>query len=123
MHWITRTHRGLSVTHRPAAEIPPHALTTFRHACEAFGFLVAIGERMPFDVAAGFLVTYGTSQHALKDRAALRAGSAPDWQALQAAIGAMTPEAQAETTWVYWRARVMLATGGDPERAESFECR
>lgn len=33
-----------------------------------------IGERMPFDVAAGFLVTYGTSQHALKDRAALRAG-------------------------------------------------
>lgn len=33
-----------------------------------------IGEHMPFDVAAGFLVTYGTSQHALQDRAALRAG-------------------------------------------------
>lgn len=50
MHWITRTHRGLNVTHRPAAEIPPHALTTFRHACEAFGFLVAIGERItPLD--------------------------------------------------------------------------
>ena len=29
---------------------------------------------MPFDVAAGLLVTYGTSQHALKDRGELRAG-------------------------------------------------
>jgi NADPH2:quinone reductase len=33
-----------------------------------------IGATMPFDVAAGLLVTYGTSQHALKDRADLRAG-------------------------------------------------
>ncbi len=29
---------------------------------------------MPYDVAAGFLVTYGTSYHALKDRAALQSG-------------------------------------------------
>jgi NADPH2:quinone reductase len=29
---------------------------------------------MPFDEAAAFLMTYGTSQHALKDRAHLRAG-------------------------------------------------
>lgn len=55
---------------------------------------------------------------AWKARAALRAGSAPDWKALQAAIGAMTPQAQADTTWVYWQARALLATGGDAERAE-----
>jgi len=33
-----------------------------------------IGATMPFDVAAGLLVTYGTSHHALKDRGELRAG-------------------------------------------------
>lgn len=33
-----------------------------------------IPETMPFDEAAALLLTYGTSQHALKDRAQLRAG-------------------------------------------------
>jgi len=33
-----------------------------------------IPDAMDFSTAAGFLVTYGTSHHALKDRAALRAG-------------------------------------------------
>jgi NADPH2:quinone reductase len=33
-----------------------------------------IPETMPFDQAAALLMTYGTSQHALKDRAQLRAG-------------------------------------------------
>ena len=33
-----------------------------------------IPDAMPFDVAAALLMTYGTSQHALKDRAALRSG-------------------------------------------------
>jgi NADPH2:quinone reductase len=33
-----------------------------------------IPDSMPFDVAAALLLTYGTSQHALKDRAQLRAG-------------------------------------------------
>jgi NADPH2:quinone reductase len=42
-------------------------------ACPAEACL-PIGETMPFDVAAGFLVTYGTSQHALVDRGALRTG-------------------------------------------------
>ena len=31
-------------------------------------------EQMPFDIAASFVMTYGTSYHALKDRAALKAG-------------------------------------------------
>jgi NADPH2:quinone reductase len=33
-----------------------------------------IPDAMPFDTAAALLMTYGTSQHALKDRARLRAG-------------------------------------------------
>jgi len=33
-----------------------------------------IPDRMPFDEAAALLMTYGTSQHALKDRAQLKAG-------------------------------------------------
>jgi NADPH2:quinone reductase len=33
-----------------------------------------IGEAMPFEEAAAFLMTYGTSHHALRDRAALKAG-------------------------------------------------
>lgn len=35
---------------------------------------VRIPESMPYDVGAAFLMTYGTSWHALKDRAVLRAG-------------------------------------------------
>jgi NADPH2:quinone reductase len=33
-----------------------------------------IPDAMPFDLAASFVMTYGTSYHALKDRAALKAG-------------------------------------------------
>jgi len=36
--------------------------------------LVKIPESMPFDDAAAFIMTYGTSYHALKDRANLQAG-------------------------------------------------
>lgn len=38
------------------------------------GTLVPIPEEMPFEDAACFIFTYGTSHHALKDRAALREG-------------------------------------------------
>lgn len=36
--------------------------------------LVPLGEGLPFDVAAGFTMTYGTSHHALKQRAQLKPG-------------------------------------------------
>jgi NADPH2:quinone reductase len=36
--------------------------------------LTIIPDNMPFDEAAAFVMTYGTSQHALKDRGALKAG-------------------------------------------------
>lgn len=42
-------------------------------ACDA-SRVVAIPDEMPFDIAAGFLITYATSHHALKDRAGLRPG-------------------------------------------------
>ena len=38
------------------------------------GRLVKIPDSMPFDDAAAFILTYGTSWHALKDRAQLKAG-------------------------------------------------
>jgi NADPH2:quinone reductase len=38
------------------------------------GRLVKIPDAMPFDEAAAFIMTYGTSWHALKDRAQLKAG-------------------------------------------------
>jgi NADPH2:quinone reductase len=42
-------------------------------AVDAAG-VVKIPDAMPFDEAAAFLMTYGTSHHALKDRAALKPG-------------------------------------------------
>ena len=38
------------------------------------GRLTKIPDAMPFDVAAAFILTYGTSYHALKDRGQLKAG-------------------------------------------------
>ena len=38
------------------------------------GRCIGMPEAMPFDEAAAFVMTYGTSYHALKDRAALKAG-------------------------------------------------
>ncbi len=53
---------------------------------------------------------------AWKARAALRAGQ---WKEVQAAIGAMSEEAQKDSTWVYWKARALNAYGGDDRRAEA----
>jgi len=44
-----------------------------------------------------------------KTRAALRAGSTPKWSVVEAAIGAMSPEARKDPTWIYWHARALLA--------------
>ncbi len=53
-----------------------------------------------------------------KVRAALRAG---DWGAVGPAIGAMSDEAQRDSTWVYWRARALLANR--PTEAQRLEAR
>jgi NADPH2:quinone reductase len=44
------------------------------HVCAQAGRIVPAPDGMPFEDAAAFLMTYGTSHHALIDRAALRSG-------------------------------------------------
>jgi soluble lytic murein transglycosylase len=48
---------------------------------------------------------------AWKVRAALRAGRAPQWRSIQKAVDAMSEEARQDPTWVYWKARALLASG------------
>ena len=54
-----------------------------------------------------------------KARAALRAGPAPQWKTLSGAIDAMSDEGRKDPTWIYWKARALLAHGGDDGRAEA----
>ncbi len=52
-----------------------------------------------------------------KARAALRAGQ---WRQVGQSIDAMTPQGRADSTWVYWKAKSLLALhGGDAERAQA----
>lgn len=53
---------------------------------------------------------------AWKVRAALRAGKTPAWPLIQSAIDAMSPMAQKDPAWVYWRARSLAGqqTGNAP---------
>jgi len=45
---------------------------------------------------------------AWKVRAALRAGKTPAWAVIQSAVDAMSPAAQKDPAWVYWRARAWM---------------
>ena len=45
-----------------------------------------------------------------KTRAALRAGNQPRWPVVLGAINAMSDEARRDPTWVYWKARALLAS-------------
>jgi len=56
---------------------------------------------------------------AWKARAALRAPRGPQWREVQDAIKAMSDELRAEPVWTYWKARAMLAYGGDTRREEA----
>jgi soluble lytic murein transglycosylase len=47
---------------------------------------------------------------AWKARAALRAGTQPNWPQVAMAINAMSGEARQGPTWTYWKARALLAT-------------
>ena len=53
---------------------------------------------------------------AWKARAAMRVGQ---WPALLQAVNAMGDDMRNEPTWVYWKARALLAQGGDDRRAEA----
>jgi soluble lytic murein transglycosylase len=57
---------------------------------------------------------------AWKVRAALRAASTPDWEAVLNATAGMSDEARTDPTWVYWRARALQATARhENQRAEA----
>jgi soluble lytic murein transglycosylase len=45
-----------------------------------------------------------------KVRAALRAGTQPNWTLVLAAVNAMSEDARKDPTWSYWKARALLAT-------------
>jgi len=54
---------------------------------------------------------------AWKVRAGLRAGKKPAWAVIQSAVDAMSPAAQKDPAWVYWRARAWMgqqAAGSPP---------
>ena len=54
-----------------------------------------------------------------KVRAALRAGQ---WRQVERTIEAMTPAGQADSSWVYWKAKALLSRhGGDADRAKARE--
>ncbi len=63
---------------------------------------------------------------AWKARAALRAGTVPNWRQVLAAIEAMSEEGRRDPTWVYWRAKALMATapaseaGVEPQRAQAL---
>ncbi len=68
---------GAGVTHLAVGQAVMSVAVTggfATHACAQAGRLVPAPAGMPFEEAAAFLMTYGTSHHALVDRAALRPG-------------------------------------------------
>ncbi|MDP3760882.1 MAG: transglycosylase SLT domain-containing protein [Ramlibacter sp.] len=56
---------------------------------------------------------------AWKARAALRAARGTQWPLVLQAINAMSEESRSDATWVYWKARALLAQGGDTRREEA----
>lgn len=63
----------LAVGDRVAAAVGPFGAYATHVLCDA-NAAMKIRDELPFDKAAGFIMTYGTSHYALKDRAALKAG-------------------------------------------------
>ena len=60
---------------------------------------------------------------AWKARAALRTTPVPQWATVLEAIAEMAPAMQQESTWVYWRARALLASAGSNAEADKAEGR
>jgi soluble lytic murein transglycosylase len=56
-----------------------------------------------------------------KARAALRAGSQPRWALVLSSINAMSSDARQDPTWIYWKARALLAATPAPTPAQRAE--
>jgi soluble lytic murein transglycosylase len=58
---------------------------------------------------------------AWKTRAALRAGNQPRWPLVLSSINAMSSDARQDPTWIYWKARALLAATPAPTPAQRAE--
>jgi len=76
--------------------------------------LVKIPDSMPFDDAAAFIMTYGTSYHALKDRADLKPGQTLLIRGGTSALGL------AATTLAKDMGATVLATTRNPQRTQDL---
>jgi soluble lytic murein transglycosylase len=57
-----------------------------------------------------------------KVRAALRAGRTPEWRTVLGAVNAMSEEGRQDPTWVYWKARALMAgNASEGQRAEALK--
>jgi soluble lytic murein transglycosylase len=56
---------------------------------------------------------------AWKARAALRTPGGPQWPILLRAVDEMSDDARADPAWVYWKARALLARGGEERKPEA----
>jgi soluble lytic murein transglycosylase len=56
-----------------------------------------------------------------KTRAALRAGDQPRWGLVLSSINAMSRDARQDPTWIYWKARALLAATTTPTAAKRAE--
>ncbi|PXW99190.1 soluble lytic murein transglycosylase [Sphaerotilus hippei] len=95
-----------SIARQAATRLQPEADRWFQRAA-----------RVPGAVPAD----WGDETQAWRVRAALRAGDAARWQRVLAGIAAMSASAQADPTWVYWKARALNASAeagaaGDGQR-------
>ena len=75
-------------------------------------------DALDYFAKVGKLHDLNDDQLAWKARAALRAGQ---WSQVRKAIDAMSPTARADSTWVYWSARALLA--GRPSAAQQQQAR
>jgi len=58
---------------------------------------------------------------AWKVRSALRHQRPTQWNSVIDAVNAMSEEAQRDPAWVYWKARALLALGGDARKADAMQ--
>ncbi|HYF17940.1 MAG TPA: transglycosylase SLT domain-containing protein [Ramlibacter sp.] len=56
---------------------------------------------------------------AWKVRASLRTARGPQWRQVQSAVDAMSDDARRDPTWVYWKARALLASRAESQQAEA----
>lgn len=116
---IERTHFGLKLTRRPDSEIPPHVLTTFRHACEVFAYLIERGERItPLDWCERIENRYAPHHRRARVTAAIKACML-DAPAVINEAGTPVYSVTVEESRRVTMSRTFTVLGGTPEAAKA----